>query len=106
MNLVKSRSYVQTVKLKHLDYEYTYRFWKEGDYAIVEVLHNGEFVQIVKYSITLPHYVYYSRCQEATKLSSAKVMAYALLQDEFDPKENAFSKLLSEATVEKFKENL
>lgn len=106
MNLVKSRSYVQTVKLKHLDYEYTYRFWKEGDYAIVEVLYNGEFVQIVKYSIPIPHYVYYSKCQDASRLSSAKVMAYALLQDEFDPKENAFSKLLQEAIVKVYKEDL
>ena len=106
MKLVKSRNYVQTIKLKHLDYKYIYRFWKEGDYAIVEVYDNGEFVQIVKYSIPIPHYVYYTKCKEASKLSSAKVMAYALLQDEFDPKENAFSKLLSEATVEKFKEDL
>lgn len=106
MNLKKLKEYVQTVKLKHLDYEYFYRFWKEGDYAIVEVYNNGEFVQIVKYRIPIPHYVYYAKCKEASKLSSAKVMAYALLQDEFDPKENAFSKLLSEATVEKFKEGL
>lgn len=99
------QKYTHSVNVQYYDDLYKFRFYEYDNNISVQYLCDDVWMTIVTYTKLLPHYVQYIRHDKPT-VSSAKMIAYALLQDTYDKRDNAFSKMLSKTKIENFKEDL